>query len=223
MKNDEDRRNAATSAADAIADVLGRHDIPIPKLLPAMVATPGHAIVPGVERDHDARMRVLRDHGWPERALRIAEYADRDRPAVCALERWKPDASAIVLSGSKGTGKTVAAAWWAIGARRSCRFVEAAEMVRIGRFNAERWDQWLNAPALCIDDLGAEYADAKDSFLADLDHLINRFYSSMRELIITTNCDAPAFAKRYGQRIASRLIECATWEFVGGGDQRENG
>lgn len=222
MKNDDGRRrNATTAAADAIADVLARHDIPIPRLLPEMVATPGHAPSPDVARERDVRLQRLRELGWPERALRIAEHADTRRPAVRATARWKPDTSMLVLSGSKGTGKTVAATWWAIGSPRVCRFVEAAELVRVGRFARERWDEWLCAPALCIDDLGAEYADAKDSFLADLDHLINRFYNDMRELIITTNCDAPAFAQRYGERIVSRITECATWEHCGGADQRE--
>lgn len=215
MKNG--RRNEAETAADAIARALLDIGMPVPESLLEMTATPGHAVpaTPTPEDSQAARVRELRALGWPLRALEIAAVADVGRAAMRAVDRWNPSMSAIVLAGAVGAGKTVAAAWWALGARNAFRFVRAAELVRVGRFD-DSWRAWLGAPALCVDDLGAEYADAKGSFVADLDHLFDTFYADRRPLIVTTNCDGAAFRARYGERIADRLTECAVWAYVDG-------
>jgi IstB-like ATP binding protein len=215
----DDRDNEGRLAADAIARRLRDIGMPVPELLPEMARTPGHAEVAARPDPVGSRARALADLDWPARALRAAANADVDRPAVRAIDAWDPSSCAIVLAGPVGTGKTVAAAWWAIGARVAFRFVRAAELVRVGRFDA-RWETWLGARALCLDDLGAEYADAKGSFASDMDLLVDTFYADARPMIITTNLDAAAFRERYGERVHDRIRDCATWANVDGTTMR---
>ena len=212
------RHGRMEHASDAIARQLRDLGLTVPEHLREMVDAepPSRPRSPDDMRD---RSSVMRGFGWPKRALQFAEDADVDRPAIVAIEAWDPNRCAIVLAGPKGTGKTVAAAWWAFGSSRVFRFVRAAELVRVGRFD-EGWTDWLKASALCIDDLGAEYADQKGSFVSDLDLLIDTFYADCRPLIITTNCGGAKFAERYGPRIADRITECATWAQISGDSMR---
>ena len=62
-----------------------------------------------------------------------------------------------------------------------------------------------------LDDLGAEYVDAKGSFLVDLDELIDTYYGDERPLVITTNLTKDDFKARYGARIERRVRECGKW------------
>jgi hypothetical protein len=156
--------------------------------------------------------------GWPARALDIAERPN-DSNAMRAVGAWRRDESALVLAGGKGTGKTVAATWVALNDERLWRFARAATIVRVGRFG-DAFSQLIAAPALCIDDLGAEYIDVKGSFLSDLDELVDTFYSNRRPLIVTTNLDAKAFKDRYGARVVDRLTECAQWVGIDGRSMR---
>ena len=69
--------------------------------------------------------------------------------------------------------------------------------------------------------VGAEYLDAKGSFLVDIDELIDTFYAQRKPLIITTNCTQRQFAERYGERITDRMTECAQWASVVGKSLRQ--
>lgn len=221
-ERDKPRTKHREQVADPIARVFAELGVPLPTLLDDAMdgKTPNYSLqaVP-IASDAAQRYEDLAALGWPRRALNEARSADATRAAVRAVNAWDARYCAIVLSGAKGTGKTVASAWWALGAKRRFRFVRSAELVRASRFDGS-WDEWLKAPALCVDDLGAEYSDAKGSFVSDLDLLIDTFYSDMRPLIITTNCTSAVFLARYGERIADRINECAEWASVDGESMR---
>jgi DNA replication protein DnaC len=162
------------------------------------------------------RARVI-DSGFPQRAVEWAEKADETTSLIRRVADWKhEESSVLVLSGSRGCGKTVAAAWWALRRSRSAPvFLRAPTFARSSRYEGDERDDLLRAPSLVLDDLGEEFLDAKGSFLVDLDELIDVFYGGRKPMIITTNCTKDVFLKRYGERIADRLRECGLWFSVG--------
>jgi len=96
-------------------------------------------------------------------------------------------------------------------------FLRASTFAATSRYDAKHRETVFAAPALVLDDLGAEYLDDKGSFLVDLDELIDTFYANRRPLLITTNLDRDRFYQRYGSRIRDRLRECgAFWETKSG-------
>ncbi len=163
----------------------------------------------------------LESLGWPRRALHAAKTADVARPTIARmLSNDFAKSNIVVLSGPAGCGKTVAAARWAIDSGKIVRFVRASTFAASSRYDAELRSLWYDAEALVLDDLGAEYLDAKGSFLVDLDELIDTFYGDVRPLAITTNCMAARFEERYGERVQDRLRECAAWFSVSGESMR---
>lgn len=165
----------------------------------------------------DALLRA----GWPERALEVAEQADESTAAMCAVLAWNMTvANVLVLAGPPGIGKTVAAARFALDRKHAPpTFLRAAAFARSSRFDQDERRGWLNAGALVLDDLSTE--DAKGSFVADLDELIDVFYGSRRPLLITTNLVAVEFKRKYGERIADRLREAGKWIAVAGESLRK--
>lgn len=158
----------------------------------------------------DLADRVELEHrGFPARALDAAAIADANAAAMLAIAKWRHvDDSILVLSGQTGCGKTVAATWWAMRRCPRAQFLRATEFAASSRYQNQRREAWLEADGLVLDDLGSEYADAKGSFLVDLDELIDRFYGARRPMVITTNADAKSFKARYGARIEDRIREC---------------
>lgn len=228
-ERDSDKRFARRVAADGAVSVsaaiktLTQLGIAMPKHFEDDEPLPPRVHVTGEDelaRRRDAkanasreRLNALRDYGWPARALRYAQ-APRATHAIDSIESWQRARSKtiVVLAGNKGIGKTVAAAWHALfhPSNVVMRFVRAATILRMSRFGPE-WDARLKAPALCIDDLGAEYIDEKGSFVSDIDELVDTFYADERRLIITTNLDGKTFRERYRDRVTDRLRECGMW------------
>ena len=148
------------------------------------------------------------------RALEAAVSADTQKPGIQVISAWDvKKRSVLVLSGDPGSGKTVAAAWWALQRAHPARFVRAASFAAQSRYDEEKRN--MLDGALVLDDLGAEYNDAKGSFLVDLDELVDSFYGNRRPLVITTNLDPEPFKQKYGERIVDRLRECSVWKSVG--------
>ena len=182
-----------------------------------------------------ARLREV----FPERALGFALRVDESSSAAIAkLHEWAGGGGAgaggdrregiVVLAGATGCGKTVAAAWLAV--QRSAQsfafeptFLRASELATMSRYDAEARARWHRPRWLLLDDLGAEYLDAKGSFRADLDELVDVYYAEGRTLIVTTNCTAEEFRARYGARVVDRLRECGTWIAIAGGSLRGKG
>lgn len=125
----------------------------------------------------------------------------------------------LVLSGPCGTGKTAAACWLALQSTYTTwHYAHAARFLAESRYERGRSDLrsvWARG-ALILDDLGMEYADAKGSFLADLDELVDAAYARRRPLVITTNQPRDDFKKRYpSERLIQRLREAASWREFG--------
>ena len=130
------------------------------------------------ERQLRERYQVLHAAGHPERALRLVYSSDLDTslPAIAHVRSWDPDRTNIlVLAGSVGAGKSVAATWWAAQQSYVPVYVTAMAFARQSRYDARR-DELLAAPALILDDLGSEFFDAQGSFLVDLEELVDTFY-----------------------------------------------
>jgi len=224
------RTEKAETAGDAAMRALSEAGITVPKLpdgtrpLQSAQRSDGDLGYPAVSRRRFDRLAQL---GWPIRALEwawrisAADWGGSDTDAVRAVRLWDSARSALVLSGGRGCGKTVAAAWRALTDPPNAlfRFCDAPRAARIGRYSSG-WAELVDAPALCLDDLGAEYLDTKESFVADVSELVNAFYASKRRLLLTTNLSGDELAERYGARVLDRLMECAEWIGIGGGSMR---
>lgn len=154
----------------------------------------------------------------PARAVQAC-FGATDTNALRLLRAWNDrtddyeddDTNIAVLSGPPGTGKTLAAVWIALHrlAQEPPTFITGPQLARAPRYGEER-DDLLAAPALILDDIGAEKTN--EHFVADLDELVDAFYQRYNAtLVITTNCTAQQFRKRYGARVDDRLAQCGTW------------
>jgi hypothetical protein len=143
----------------------------------------------------------------------------------------------LVLSGGVGCGKTIAATercrafifatenWNTYDADKYETephfkanlpvWTTASELARIDHFSELAVSRFMDAPLLVVDDLGAEYLDAKGFFAALLDEVVDSRYANKRATIFTSNLDAAAFAARYGARVVDRIREAG--RFVGCG------
>ncbi|MGB8298743.1 MAG: hypothetical protein WCG85_25225 [Polyangia bacterium] len=188
--------------------------------------------------------RVLRDGvgmqniGLPPRALDIVLAGPQETLAVVAV-RGATDI--VVLLGSPGTGKSCAAVEWVredvarpehwkprtdydderrrtvphfVG--RLPTWTTAAALARLDHFSDAALRPVMDAPLLVVDDLGAEFLDAKGFFGSLFDELIDCRYAGKLPTVITTNLDAAAFAARYGLRVVDRIREGG--RFVGCGN-----
>lgn len=170
---------------------------------------------------------VKRDYmlarGWPERAVDAAYRADLTKPAIIAMRSsWQHEQrNVVVLSGPVGVGKTVAVARWCLERPARIGFARATTFAASSRYDKDSRDRFYGAQGICLDDLGTEYADRKESFLVDLDELIDTYYASRRPLLITTNMNSVEFRTRYGARIWDRLHDCANWVSVKGDSLRK--
>jgi hypothetical protein len=181
--------------------------------------------------------QLVADFGFPPRAMTIAEqvavarFERRQLPPAAggpptepvntlmldAARAWVSSGKPIlVLAGSYGTGKTVAACALALASQTErWTFLRAAELARSSRYARGERDEVL-AGGMVLDDLGAEYLDGKGSFLVDLDELVDSYYANGRPLVITTNASAKTFKERYqSDRLISRLREAALWREEG--------
>lgn len=159
-----------------------------------------------------ARRLECIDAGFPIRALDAMSGVNELAPTLVRVAKWRPeDKSLLVLSGPNGCGKTVAATWWALRQPTTPAFLRSSTFAAGSRYTSSKREAWLAANSLVLDDLGTEYADAKGSFLVDLDELIDTYYANKRPLLITTNCKREQFKMRYGARIEDRIRECGAW------------
>jgi DNA replication protein DnaC len=226
MSREPQRNRQAISLAGAIAQVADRGDLAggIAQLgdelwwarRDAEVASQRAAMEASDQRQRFRRRREdLAEAGFPLRALEYALAADEDNPVLARIRAWDPkQENVLLLSGSKGVGKTVAATWWALRHEQAPAFARAAMFVASSRYDRDDpagRSRWLRASALVLDDLGAEFVDAKGSALVDLDELIDVFYGDRKPLLITTNCTSKEFIARYGERIVDRIRECGAF------------
>lgn len=179
-------------------------------------------------------------YGVPRRVCDVVDGM-RDTQATARVSKWvtenrsDPSSWCLVLSATKGLGKSVAAgyaaklfaesgtgllsywdnrekdqktlpSWWPI-----------SKFARIDSYNGQ-FEAVCQYPGLIVlDDLGSEYIDQKGWMHQALDAFIDERYSEYRPTLITTNLSAADFRKRYSERICDRLREGgAFFEFSGG-------
>jgi DNA replication protein DnaC len=195
-------------------------DIPLPSLteeqwaareadLAARAETEARAAAELRSRHRRAKLRAA---GFPERAIDYAMVADETASSIVRVRAWDPGKeSVLVISGSRGCGKTVAATWWAMQRDPVPMFTRAASFAASSRYDRGPRDALLAARALVLDDLGTEFLDSKGSFLVDLDELIDVFYGDYKPLLITTNATLDTFRSRVGERITDRIRECGAF------------
>lgn len=146
--------------------------------------------------------------------------------AATAVERFLEDKKLrlLVLGGSTGRGKTVAATWLAM--RLDSTWWISAKDVRVG----DAWDAMrsraLKAANLVIDDLGQERMEWASN---ELGSLIESRFDKGRRTLVTTNLPpttneqrVKTFASVYGDRLFSRLNKEGAGLYVAclGGDLR---
>lgn len=141
--------------------------------------------------------------------------------ATQAVDRFlvDPQARTLVLAGSVGVGKSVAAAYAMSRRKGFCRFVSASSLPDISRFDeAAMREKRLayDCSLLVLDDLGTEYGDAKGWFHSVLEPLLVDRHGNKRRTIITCNLPTEAFVQRYGERIADRIAGSGMFVRFGG-------
>ncbi len=147
--------------------------------------------------------------------------------SLAAVQAWIADASAppwIVLCGSVGRGKTLAAAWLLLehgGRYAGARELERLRMAAFGD-EAARFQELLSGRVLVIDDLGRE--DSPDRMTsALLDAVDARRRARMRTIAIA-NLTRKQLEQRYrDERLWSRLGERAVFVADAGPDLRAKG
>lgn len=198
-----------TNLANDLDSILARANAAFERRGPVAEPAPIVPIAPTDDErqaEHVARrVKALTATGWEARPLRVARSPGYDEARVADyLEALRElDATdaggVVVLAGQPGSGKTAAAARWALGrpnAAVAARFVpplflRAAAFFRSSRYKADgeglSRDEILGQRALVLDDAGAEYADGGGNYRVDLDELVDKFYSDERILVLTTN------------------------------------
>ena len=213
MSKNPPRTGRAASMSDLVVD------IPMPAITDeqwtAREAEMAAAAQAKARAEAERRPAMLRAAGFPRRAVDWAFRADETAAAITRVRAWDPRAeSVLVIAGSRGCGKTVAATWWAaqrIEHHPVPVFMRAATFAASSRYDRSSRDLLLDAPALVFDDLGTEFLDSKGSFLVDLDELIDVYYGDYKPLLITTNATLDEFRERVGERITDRIRECGAF------------
>lgn len=123
-------------------------------------------------------------------------------------ERW-----VLVLAGARGTGKSVAACWWAVvhSARWCCpqQLVDWRSRELLGGIAL---DKLSLAHHLVIDDMGTENLSPENT--SRLSAVINERYQQNAPTVITTNLKASEFRERYRHRISDRIKERGSYKQI---------
>jgi len=155
----------------------------------------------------------------PERTLRASVDPKPTQALECAREWLAGEKLWLVLLGSTGLGKSVAAAW----ALRQCAnagvgvaWVQAAGLASmVGGFdNVARFERLQHVAVLCLDDLGLEHDSGFGRSL--LGELLQARHENQLRTILTTNLSGADFRARVGERVADRIrADCIAKELRG--------
>jgi hypothetical protein len=165
--------------------------------------------------------------GIPRKIARVIHRGGIDENSALKATRGA-FGDILILGGSIGTGKSVAAAEWLkefIANPKSYKqvnwrwgwyheppvFITAATLALWPIFNPAAIAVLTNTPRLVFDDLGCEAVYEKGAFLATVESILSARISEERKTVITTNLDADGLAKRYGARLVDRIWGCGTY------------
>lgn len=175
-----------------------------------------------LKREATEQRRIRRaEHiadGVPENVLHaVWDNKPIETSAIEALRVAMKGRTIVVLSGGVGCGKTCAAGWWITQSRGD--WISASALATLSPFD-EASRERMHSPRLVIDDLGAEYLDAKGFLASLLDSLWDYRYSHRLPTVVTTNLTLKQFQARYSERIKDRLRECGDFVEVSGDSMR---
>jgi len=220
---DPDRFREPKAVGDIVATLLRR------------VNKMEYYVPPPVDHEKEAREElerkiiVLRGRGIPAKAAKIvAAAAMNETDALARVKSFlggKP--GSLVLSGTAGCGKTVAAAWAVSLAPREKyvgsyaagnngrwptpyypHFLDVADLARIQRYGkdgAEAMDPLRHCWLLAIDDVGSEPGDQKAIVGDLLEFLVVRRNDDDLRTILATNLPLDDFSKRFTARLKERI------------------
>lgn len=169
---------------------------------------------------------ILRAMGMPHDAVDALGRLSEGEHIAAARKFWAAPAVEkrfLLLLGTVGTGKTVAAAWVLgeqiarervhvaptgpiPGRREPGLFARAATFSRLSAYNAddrEWFERMCECGVLVLDDLAAESLSQVGA--AMLDELLDRRYGARLRTVITSNLSKDAFLLRLGDRAADRM------------------
>ncbi len=172
--------------------------------------------------DFDELARKLNKLGVPGPALSVAKRPDDNEAMDGARRWWKGDLAlvpALVLMGTPGVGKTVAAAWCCLEwgkdygwnsqpsgpSAEPLMWVDGPVLRKAGAFDgpaAEVMEQVATARLVVIDDAGRE--GNRPAMEALSDALVERI-DHRRPFVLSTNLAGQPFRERYGEALADRL------------------
>lgn len=152
---------------------------------------------------------VLERSGVGERSLSAALQAKRTE-ALEAAAQWLQGGkrqSWLVLAGTTGSGKTVAAAWAlreAAAQGESVALCRASELARTSQFDAgaATLARLKRVGVLVLDDFGAEHLTAYGAGL--LGEVLDARHEAQLRTIVTTNLSAADLKARVGDRVVDR-------------------
>lgn len=152
------------------------------------------------------------EDGSQRRLLNMARRACEDYADSFPKTRF----ANLLLSGSGGLGKTfllncvferVISRGFSAARITAFRMLEAMRRQCFGAADGEvGFDQLLEAPLLLIDDLGSEPM-MKNITVEYLFTLLNERMAAGRHTVIATNLSPVQLKERYGERVASRLLD----------------
>lgn len=167
----------------------------------------------------------LERSGVGERSL-VAARSPTETMALRVVQQWLAgDAPWLVLCGSKGTGKTVAATWAVAEVIRrgdTAAFRRASEIARLSSFEvgAAELGSLARVGLFALDELGAE--NLTDHARGQLHELLDRRHESPRlRTVVTTNLRASALAERIGERLVDRIKQGGGFREISGASLRE--
>jgi hypothetical protein len=170
-----------------------------------------------VAKENKNTEEVLASAGVPQRAIEamVGSVLGTD-----AMRQCMRDDAILVLAGGPGRGKSVAACAWLMFSATGMRWVSAGSLSRGVAYDEEAFQKLVRVGRLVIDDVGTEYQDNKDRYLATLMELIDARFGMVRPTLITTNLTPAVFAERYGERLTSRINEDGAFVVCLGDDLR---
>lgn len=189
------------------------------------------------QEEREQRQREASQERWRLAALgipakdieQILSGALDDTEAIGAVrDFYRSEAQMLVLSGTRGCGKTTAAGWWLTHQfspslyfdTKPVRFVDVIDFARTSRYDDGAMDELKLSRALVLDDIGMEYLDDKGAFASLFSGVLNSRYNGLLPTLITTNATAQEFKERYGERIVDRLREAGRFTELSSGSLR---
>ena len=160
----------------------------------------------------------------------LASDAFLDTEPVRVARAWRETrAGILVLSGTVGCGKSVAAGWLLANnerhevlrltsgeeipqvSRLTGAWVAASSLVEASDFEGAFWKPLRRVELLVVDEAGAERLDAKGRAVGNFTELLRRRYDDGRRTAVTTNLPPAQWLRLYaegdGGRLRDRLAE----------------